>query len=49
MALEINNLDEEQQFELRMINIFLDNLAVAATQEKTVLEELVNNNTKLIG
>ena len=39
---------EEEQFEVSKLDTYLDNLAAAATQEKDVLEKLVNNNTNLI-
>ena len=39
---------EEEQFEVSKLDTCLDNLAAASTQEKDVLEKLVNNNTNLI-
>ena len=39
---------EDQQFDINKIDYYLDSLAASATQEKVVLERLVNNNTNLI-
>ena len=50
LASEENNCApfEEQQCEVSTLDACLDNLAAAATQEKDVLEKLVNNNINLI-
>ena len=40
--------DNDNQHPLENVNLHLDNLAAAATQEKVVLDNLVSNNTKLI-
>ena len=39
---------EDQQFDTNKMDSYLDNLDAAATQDKDVLEKLVNNNANLI-
>ena len=50
LVLEENNYSpfENQHYKASGLDAYLDNLAAAATQEKDVLEKLVNNNTNLI-
>lgn len=47
-ALEGQLSTEEEQHAVGKMDSYLDNLTAAATQEKEVLEDLINNNAKLI-
>ena len=40
--------DEQHDFSYDKMDVYLDNLAAAATQEKNVLDQPVSNNTKLV-
>ena len=41
-------LCEDQQFDIKGMDSYLDNLEAAATQEKEMIEKLVNDNKNLI-
>ena len=46
----VNNIayEDNNMHQLENANLYLENLAAAATQEKAVLGDLVSNNTNLI-